>query len=482
MTLIEAEPAYDLTGIAPWPPPRCTAPLDPAFTSLYERHRVMLGKAWYAANGYVLERWQEQLLHAITELTPLGVLRYREVLVSLGRQNGKTEIAAALGLLFMYHKHSPTIISIAKSADQANIVYRRAQKIIAGSATLSGLFRKLTETRGLKTKRGGVWEIKASKSDALQGIPVDLGIVDEVHLMRGPLWDDMVNGLGGRDNCMVVGITTAGDDDSTHLLHLYERPDSDTFGKFIWEAPEAIVPPDDETLARWLAMSNPAVASGRVSIKNVVSDVRGMPAESAIRYRLNRFVSGSDKAYVAIPDWNRLAVDAVEIGRPILTVDRTPDWSRATVVVTGRADDDVIEIDVAREVDYPSVDTLFALCESMFAKVSPETFVVDGYTLGPLAKKLKENGYPVRTMAYGDEVSAASMFYSKVVRRQLRWARNPGTLALASSFQNVIRKDAHGDQYKLIKGTGPQSISAALAVVRGVYAAETTDDGGSLIV
>jgi len=475
-------PTFDLTGIAAWPPTRWTRPLDADFASLYERHREMLGRAWYAANGYVLERWQEQLLHAITELTPLGILRYREVLISLGRQNGKTEIAAALGLLFMYHKHSPQVLSIAKNAEQARIVYNRAQKIVKGSAALSNLFAKLTDTRGLKTKRGGIWEIKASKSDALQGIPIDLGIVDEVHLIKGELWDDMVNGLGGRDNCMVVGITTAGNDDSTHLLHLYERAESATFGKFVWEAPEPRMPDDDALLGRWLAMANPSVASGRVRIENVVGDARGQVPGNAIRYRLNRFVSGKDNGYINVPDWTRLLVpgfsDDVDLVRPILTIDRTPDWSYATVVATSKLDDDRIGIQVAKGIPNPTVDALFDYCEHVFGKLSPETFVVDGYSLPSLAKKLKENGYPVRTMSLGDEVSAASMFYSKVVRGELIHGE-PG---LAPQFQNVIRKATHGDQYKLVRGSGSQSIEAALATVRGVYVAETIDVGGSLVL
>lgn len=473
--------AFDLAGIDAWPPTRWTRPLDADFASLYERHRVMLGRAWHAANGYVLERWQEQLLHAITELTPLGILRYREVLISLGRQNGKTEIAAALGLLFMFHKHSPQVLSIAKNAEQARIVYNRAQKIVKGSATLSQLFAKLTDTRGLKTKRGGIWEIKASKSDALQGIPIDLGIVDEVHLIKGELWDDMVNGLGGRDNCMVVGITTAGNDDSEHLLHLYERPESATFGKFIWEAPEPRMPDDDGLLARWLAMANPSVASGRVRIANVVGDARGQVAGNAIRYRLNRFVSGKDNGYINVADWNRRFVPQGELDlpRPILTIDRTPDWSYATVIATKKLDNGTIAIEVAEGIPNPSVDGLFDWCERAFGKSSPETFVVDGYSLPSLAKKLKENGYPVRTMSLGDEVSAASMFYAKVVRDGAIAHSEPG---LGPQFQNVVRKATHGDQYKLVRGSGPQSIEAALATVRGVYVAETIDQGGSLVL
>lgn len=482
MTVLEAPaPTYDLTGIEPWPPTRYTRPLTPDFHSWYERYRDVFRKAWWSTRGYCLERWQDQLLHAITETDAFGILRYREVLISVGRQNGKTEIVAALGLLFMVAKRSPTVISVASSREQAQLVYKRALDVATRSATLAPHFSRMTNTRGLTTVTGGEWELKAAKSAALQGIPIDLGAGDEVHLMKPVLWTDMVNGLGDRDDCMVVGITTAGDDDSELLLRLYDTDDSPRarFGKFIWEAPDARVPEDDPTLARYLAAANPGIASGRRKIANAISAVRGMPPGEAIRYRLNRFVSGSDNAYIAVTDWRRWGVppDELAFERPVLTIDRTPDWSFASFVATSKTDDGLIEVDVVASIPNPSIEALMDECERLHGVMSPETFVVDGFSLGALGKQLKDQGYPVRTMSLGDEIAAAGMAYSKVVRGLVRHSGAPG---LAEQFQNVVRK-AHGDQYKLVKGSGSQSIEAALATVRGIYVAETTDASSSLI-
>lgn len=481
-TVLDApEATFDLTGIEPWPPTRFTPPLTPDFHSWYERYRDVFRKAWWVSNGYCLERWQDQLLHAITEVDSFGILRYREVLISVGRQNGKTEIVAALGLLFMVAKRAPTVISVASSREQAQLVYKRALGVATRSAALAPHFERMTNTRGLTTVTGGEWELKASKSAALQGIPIDLGGVDEVHLVKPVLWDDMVNGLGDRDDCMVVGITTAGDDESALLLRLYDADDSPgtRFGKFIWEAPEARVPADDATLARWLAMANPGIASGRRKIANAISAVRGQPPGAAIRYRLNRFVSGSDNAYLAVNDWRKWGVnpDDLAFERPIVTIDRTPDWSFASFVATSKRDDGVIEVDVVASIPNPSIEALADECERLFTAMSPETFVVDGFSLGALGKQLKDQGYPVRTMSLGDEIAAAGMAYSKVVRGLVRHSGAPG---LAEQFQNVVRK-SHGDQYKLVKGTGSQSIEAALATVRGIYVAEITDETTSLI-
>ncbi|NQW90274.1 hypothetical protein HQQ88_08200 [Curtobacterium sp. VKM Ac-2861] len=469
----DAGPAFDVSDVAPWPPTRYTAPLTERHPSLWERYRETLQRAWWVSNAYCLEEWQERLLHAITELDAFGNLRYREVLISLGRQNGKTEIAAALGLLFMVAKRAPQVIGIASSAEQARLVYKRAYDVVARYGPLTRRFARLTDTRGLSTATGGSWELKASKSAALQGLPIDLGAIDEVHLLKPELWTDLVNGTGDRENCMVAGITTAGDDDSALLLRLYDRDDAPGtgFGRFIWEAPEPRVPDDDAVLARWLAMANPGIASGRRKVSIAVSAVRGMPPGEAVRYRLNRFVSGSDNGYMTPTLWSSCA-GAVHISRPVITIDRTPDWSYASIVASSKAADGVIETEVIESMPHPTVEKLAEACQRLY-KHSPATYVVDGYSLRALGDQLKRNGLPVRYMTLGDEVSAASMAYAKVAGGRVRHA---GDELLTRQLPNVIRK-AHGDQYKLARA-GAGGIDAVLATVRGIYVAEVSEEAG----
>ncbi|MCU1529168.1 MAG: hypothetical protein JWP75_2931, partial [Frondihabitans sp.] len=168
MSLLLEAPA---PPVAAWPPARYTLPLTVDHDSLFHHFERPLRSAWMATNHYDLEPWQRQLLHAVTELLADGHLRYSEVVISLGRQNGKTEILGALGLLFMLAKRAPLVISIASSAEQARLVYDRASKVANGYGPLRRRFRKLTETRGLATITGGAWEIKAAKSASIHGQP-----------------------------------------------------------------------------------------------------------------------------------------------------------------------------------------------------------------------------------------------------------------------------------------------------------------------
>src|SRR5690606_33988133 len=95
--------------IPPWPPQRWTAPLSPDFPSAFDSYRDLFRIVWFVAFAYTLEVWQETLLRHVFELFPeghkrAGQLRWRQVIVSLGRQNGKTEIACAVALIVLLMK------------------------------------------------------------------------------------------------------------------------------------------------------------------------------------------------------------------------------------------------------------------------------------------------------------------------------------------------------------------------------------------
>jgi len=386
--------------IAAWPPARYTAPLGPDFKSGLDPLLPVFKIAWRAARGYELECWQVELLRAILELFPdghprAGELRYRQVIVSLGRQNGKTEIAAALGLFQLLQKAGALVIGIASSAEQARLVYDRTMDVIRKNPALAKRFDALTDTRGIRALDGGKYEIKAAKSAALQGLPIDLGIVDEVHLLKGALWNDLINGTGGRPDCLVVGITTAGDSGSELLTDLYAlaataiEDDASRFGAFIWEAPESRIPEDDETLGRYLAMANPSIASGRIDLDNVISDVRAMPEPDAIRYRLNRFLTSSTAAFMSLADWQartRPAQYEWPTGPLVFTFDRTPEWSYATVTASVRAPDGKIHTEVVASLNHPTLETLVDVAVKLWAH-GPAMFAMDGYALKQLGRE-----------------------------------------------------------------------------------------------
>lgn len=478
------KPPY--ADIAPWPPARWTPPLSPEFPSAFDGYAQLFRLVWMAAFGYALEAWQEACIRHALELYPpghprAGQLRHRQIVISLGRQNGKTELAAAIGLWALLMKTRPTVVGIASNADQAKLVYRRTMAAIVATPKLRVMFRALTETRGIQTNDGGTYEIKAAKSAALQGIPVDVGLVDELHLLLRALWFDLVNGLGGRPNSIVVGITTAGDDTSELLLFLYEKGDEaiaaglagddKRFGFYCWEALAALVPDDDDELGRELARANPSVASGRRDVETEVAEVRGLPPQDAIRYRLNRFVE-SISTFIGGTAWGANYTDEdFPDGRPLFTIDRTPDWSAATIGVFGRMPDGRIYCDIAASLVRPTLAQLVELCVELNAH-NPHTFGMDSFTLRDLARELELRGLPTTTTGHADMLNGSALFYRMIHDRRLA---HPGNDLLDKQIPVTKRKDSDGG-FKISRKESSVNIDGVISHVIGVQLVETLVD------
>lgn len=467
--------------IPAWPPARWTPPLSSDFPSAYDGYARLLRVVWRRAFGYELEPWQESCIRHVLELYPpghprAGQLRFRQAVISLARQNGKTEIAAAIGLWALLMKARPNVVGIASNADQAKLVYKRTMAAIRGTKQLAERFKALTETRGIQTRDGGQYEIKAAKSAALQGIPVDVGLVDELHILLRALWFDLVNGLGGRPNCIVVGITTAGDTGSELLLHLYEegdkaiqRGDGTRFGFYCWEALEAVVPDDDTELARELARSNPSIASGRRDVEIDVEEVRSLPPQDAIRYRLNRFVS-QISTFITGDAWAANLTTEPFPGdvRMLFTIDRTPDWGFASIGAFAKMADGRIYCDLAASLVKPTLSQLADLCVQL-NEHNPVTFGMDSWTLRDLGKELELRGLPVTLTGHADVMNGSALIYAKITQKLLA---QPGHDLLTKQFPVTKRKDSDGG-FKISRQESSVSIDGVMNHVIGVQLAET---------
>lgn len=466
-------------------PTRYTKPLSEDFPSAIDKFLPALRIVWVVAFGFALDEWQEWLLRASLEVYPkghpkAGILRYRQVVISMGRQNGKTEIAAALGLVGLLMRSRALVIGIASSAEQARIVYQRTMMAIRSNKALAKRFDALTDTRGLRAKDGGRYEIKAAKGAALQGLPISMGIVDELHLLVLDLWTSLVNGTGGRDNAIVVGITTAGDDNSELLKHLYQlgevavEQDDSRFGFFVWEAPEARVPEDDDELKQFLIEANPSLSADRVDLENVLSDVRSMPDSDVIRYRLNRFVASST-VFISQNIWLQCARgidETLPTGiQPVIAIDRTPDWGFATITASVKDAQGIIHTEMIASIARPNLDQLVAICSEL-SRHNPSVYVMDSFSLKALAAELKKRGLKVLSATQADVLNASSLAFSKIKRKTVRHAGDP---VLSLQMPRTIRKNV-GENFRISRKDSSVEIDAVMATVLGIWAAENVKE------
>lgn len=465
----------------------CTEPLSANYPSEADWLLPIVELAWRSADDpdFQLDHWQADLIRRILEVYPegherAGELRYRQVVCSMGRQNGKSVIGAILGLFGLLRAPGQLVIGIASSAEQARILYERTMHVIRSNPSLSARFDKLTETRGIRAKDGGKYEIKAARSGALQGLPLNVGLCDELHIMPSALWSDMVNGTAAKRNGLVVGITTAGDDNSELLKQLYEvghkaiQGDKtlERFGFFLWESADAKVPDDDNELAEYLKQANPALEAGRLDIATVISDVRSMPEVDVIRYRLNRFVAASS-TFITPTMWQACArpgdMSFPKDARPIFTIDQTPNHDYASIVATVKGEDGYTYTELVASIVKPQMGDLLNICNQLL-QFSPMTFGMEGFALGgTLGKELRIRKFPVAILSSSDIVNASSMAYSLIAQKKIRHGDEP---LLSIQFPRTVRKNV-GESFRISRQDSSVEIDGVLATVMGIYLAQT---------
>ncbi len=373
-----------------------------------------------------LDEWQKWLLRHMLERYPedypdpnrAGRLRYRQVVVSMGRQNGKSTLTQALSLYaLLMHEKGPTVVGVASSVDQARIVYNRTLYSVTNNKWLKKRFAKATEHRGLILNDGaGSYMIKAAKETALQGIAVSFGIVDELHILPKGLYSSLTLGTSTKKDGMVVGITTAGDENSETLKELYangERAisgdkDFERFGFFCWEAPEGAAL--DNFSAIYAA--NPAVAAGRIPLDTILSDLRSIPELEARRYRLNQFIEQA-----MIPTWLPMNLfDAAngdgitEKTNPIVfAVDRTSSWGNVTISAARKCPDGTYQTELVRSYVNPTEQQVYDDLKDLYLKYQPLGIALDDRQMPNVGKKLKLSGIPTYQL-WAKEVAAACAF------------------------------------------------------------------------
>lgn len=467
-------------------PTHCTAPLSEDFASAIDPYLPALKVIWKKAFDYWLDPWQIELLRRSFELFPAGhpkagLLRFRQVVTSLARQNGKTEIAALASVFWLlWREKNEFMVGLAANSQQARLIFERVKKVIeANPKSLGKRMNKLTDTRGIQTKQGTTYLILANKESAAQGYSVGLGLLDELHTYKNEsVYAAVLAGTGSRDNSCVYGITTAGDENSQLLKDLYAQgmasltDPATRFGFFCWEASEATVPEDDAELLKLLKEANPALASGRIDEANMLADVRAMPDTDIVRYRLNRFTSSSD-TFIDLADWGkcgrgRTAEFPREQNKFVIGIDRTYDLGYASFVAARQDDTGTVHVETIASIKKPTLENLLNIALEL-NKHRPAKFVLDSLNMKDLISEMKKRGLPVEAATYADVIGASKHFFAKIKARKILHANDD---LMTVQLQNARRKPV-GDQWKIAKKPGTD-IDCVLAHALAVYFAEPT--------
>jgi phage terminase large subunit-like protein len=457
-----------------------TQPLSEDFPTDGDKLIELVKVAWKSPelpDGLTLDEWQEWLLRHLLERYPdghpnAGELRYRQIVVSMGRQNGKSLLAAILGVygMLIHQRSGASVISLASSIDQARIIYNRVLFVIQSNPFLSKRFKKASESRGIVTADGtGRYDVKPAKEGALQGIPISLCLFDELHLAKKGMWSAAVLGTAQRQDGIVIGITTAGDQNSETLLDLYKTGQSaasgdkelERFGFFCWEAPQHAKVDDPDALKA----ANPSISAGRLSLDNVLSDLKTIPEHEARRYRLNQFISGTASSWIP-SDTFRKAGDKLSIPQEggVFAVDISKNWEHATIAFANQVGEEH-HTELVRTFVQPNETQLFNALVELHHRYAPRAIALDDRGLTNLGKRLKMAGFPVWQL-WTKEISAAcSVVYSMFANGEAKHNNDP--LLIVQSPRGIAKYS--GESWFISRKESLGEIDALMATVMSLY-------------
>lgn len=159
-----------------------------------------------------LRDWQKELLNHALARRADGRFKHRVALIGMARKNGKSALAASMGLSALtLGGNGSEIYSCAADRDQARIVFGTAKRMVELDPELSSMFTLYRDVIEYKDK-GSVYRVLSAEAYTKEGLnPSPIVIFDEVHAQPNrELWDVMSLAGGARSDSLLLGITTAG--------------------------------------------------------------------------------------------------------------------------------------------------------------------------------------------------------------------------------------------------------------------------------
>ena len=178
-----------------------------------------------------------------------GLRRFRTAVIRVPRKNGKTAFAAALALflLSMDGEAGAEVYFAATKRDQAKLGWSDACRFLKYCPrSMKARFVERQNILEFPSADGKLVPLSGD-SDTQDGLNPHAAICDEVHQWTDrSLWDALEDGMGAREQPVMVDISTAGTDTSTFAYETHKRGEDILDGTLI-----------DESFLVYIAMADP---------------------------------------------------------------------------------------------------------------------------------------------------------------------------------------------------------------------------------
>lgn len=257
---------------------------------------------------------------------PDGMRRFTRAYVEIPKKNGKSTIAAGIGLYMLCGdlEAGAEVYSTASSRDQANIVHGEAVRMVKASAPLS-LELDINHSSHVIThlRSQSRYQCLAAEPGAYEGKNAHCVIIDELHVWLGDrgrkAWNALLYAGRSRRQPILFAITTAGSDPTSICWEQHEYAEkiakSEVVDLRLLPYIRAAEESDDLSSPETWRKANPSMGQGgTISEERFREDYEEAAAgtlsgfNSFKRYSLNLWIRGANP-WISSDDWAKCPGD-----------------------------------------------------------------------------------------------------------------------------------------------------------------------------
>lgn len=422
--------------------------------------------------GLHLDPWQELVLEEALGERPDGKWAAKQVGLIVPRQNGKGAILEALELAALFLFGMKLVLHSAHEFKTASEAFRRIRFLIENTPDLDSKvanYRVSNGKEGIELLNGARLQFVARTGGSGRGFTGDLVILDEAYDLPPNTLDALVPTLSAR-----MGMTDSGP--QFWFTSSAPLPESDVLRRLRrrgtagesdlcfmeWSAPEDADLDDPASLAQ----ANPALGY-RVDAEFVEIERAALTAEGFARERFGISPDPDERSLVIPFDRWQACEDpkSVFVGAPVVTVDVTPDRSRASIAASGLRKDGLPHVEVIQN----DAGTAWVIPRLQQLKTRPRRILVDA--TGPAGSLIAEGqavGLEIEAVSTADHAKACGLLYDLAMQGRFRHGPD---LVLEKALAGAVKRDAGDGAWLWSRKNSLVDISPLVAVTIALWGA-----------
>ena len=245
---------------------------------------------------------------------PSGARRFDNAWISVGKKQGKTLLAAAVGLfgLVADAEKNAEVFSVATKKEQARIIWEDAARMVIQNPELKAHVEKYAHALTVEDTFS-TFKPLSSDTSSMDGLRPHFLLCDELHEWENrALWAKLVKGVVSRTQPLVFAITTAGENRESFCYTKHEIATRILTGVF--DAPESFAAifeldkGDDYRVEDNWIKANPSlgISVQLGSMRKALAETEQDPGSlnEFLRYNMNQWVSHRAGRSIPVDKWD----------------------------------------------------------------------------------------------------------------------------------------------------------------------------------